>query len=82
MNFMFQKRRITEEVYDSEYERLEGLLSQAAVEEPSPTMGLIFQSDFEEIYRTFTKEEKRLFWRDILKYVIVRGRDIKPKFLV
>lgn len=81
LNMMFQKGRIDEEEYEAEYERIDSLLSQAAVTQPKPQMDLVFTSDFDDTYRSFTDEEKRTFWRGLINYVNVEGREIDIHFL-
>lgn len=87
LNALFLKGRITEVEYDEEYELLEAQISKAILSmgengAPRPGTELVLSPDFEDIYKEFTDEEKRLFWRDILNYVVVRGYDFEPHFLV
>lgn len=82
LSMMYQKRRIDLEYYEAECERIESLFTKAALTKPSIEMDMILSPDFEDTYLTFTREEKRYFWRSILDYADVLGPEIEPHFLV
>ena len=75
LNTMFLKGRISEETYDTEYLRLNDLISQnkALTQaqghcKPSQT---VFVGNWKEIYQELDKLHKKLFWREVVKQIIV-----------
>ena len=81
LNKLYMKGRVDDDEYEEECERLDTLLSHAAVSQPTPSMELALLPNFDELYASFTREEKRNFWRDILDRVEVLGREFEPFFL-
>lgn len=75
INKMYQKGRLDDDEYEAECDRLDNLLSQAIIQQPPPEVDLVFSPDFHEVYKTFTPEEKRKFWRSVLRRVDVFGRE-------
>lgn len=80
LNTMYKKGRINEDEYDREYEALENKLKQN--DRPAPAHDLsktkeLLSTDIESLYKTFTAEEKRLFWRSIIDWIDITDRD-KP----
>lgn len=80
LNMMFRKGRIDEDEYDAECEALENMLHAANIKEPNESMDLVLLPEFDELYQSFDRLEKRNFWRDILEYVEVKGREFDPHF--
>ena len=76
LNTLFLKGRISEDAYDSAYAELENMLKTAGDEkEKSQSENIILSADFESLYEEMSKEEKRLFWRGIIKSMIVYPKD-------
>lgn len=75
LNTMFLKGRITEDFYDTEYLRLTDLIAQnKANTEPqgqSERLKDIFTDSWKETYQGLDKLHKKLFWRDIIKEIVV-----------
>lgn len=82
LNYMYQKRRISDEKYDAECEVLEAMLNKASFTQPTPNIEAVLSPDFEEVYKASTKEEKRLFWRDIINTITIKGRDFEVDYLL
>lgn len=66
LNVLFQKGRISEEYYESQYldleKKLSGIPQEASVEDgASPQTA--FSGNWLDLYRTFDKEHKRAFWK-------------------
>lgn len=75
LNTMFLKGRITEEYYDTEYLRLSNLISQ---NEPDNVVKMdvvalqeAFCENWLEMYYTLDKLNKKLFWRNVIKEIVV-----------
>lgn len=76
LNTMFFKGRISESAYESAYTELENILKTAGdVKEQNESENILLSADFESLYNDMTKEEKRLFWRGIIKSMIVHPKD-------
>lgn len=75
LNTMFLKGRITEEYYDTEYLRLNELISQnlaiTASEGHSKPLQDIFFENWIEVYRSLDRLHQKLFWRDCIKEIVV-----------
>ncbi len=77
LNNMYQKGRIDEDKYDSEYLRItsyireqEKELSAApAARESLDRIGNVFSGNWRETYQTLDRENKRAFWRGILESI-------------
>lgn len=82
LSMMYQKRRISTEYYESECERIEALFTKDTLSAPPLEVETVLSPDFDDLYERFTREEKRYFWRSIIDYVIIYGREIDPHFLV
>lgn len=72
LNMMFRKGRIEEEEYDTEYFKLEKKINSFDMEEPPPKRDLdalkgILETNYREIYSNLTRENKRAFWRSIIR---------------
>lgn len=76
LNTLFLKGRISEDAYESAYSELENILKTAGYEkEKSQSENIILSADFESLYEEMSKEEKRLFWRGIIKSMIVYPKE-------
>lgn len=75
LNTMFLKGRISEEKYDTEYLRLNDLISQnkalTQVQGHSKSLQTVFSCDWLKIYQELDKLQKKLFWREVVKQIIV-----------
>lgn len=82
LNKMFQKNRISEDEYDQQYESLEKKLytPQKPKKDYSAVKELL-HGDFKDLYKTFSNEEKQIFWRSIVDYIEIVGDDLKIHFL-
>ena len=80
LNTMFLKGRITEDFYDTEYLRLTDLIAHnKANTEPQGQLKRlkdIFTDSWKETYQGLDKLHKKLFWRDIIKEIVV-DRDMQ-----
>lgn len=76
LNTLFLKGRISEDAYESAYSELENILKTAGDEkEKSQSENIILSADFESLYEEMSKEEKRLFWRGVIKSMIVYPKE-------
>ena len=88
LNMMFRKGRITEEEYDTDYLKLEKQLERLNVEEEPPKKDLdslrgILETDYRSIYAQLTKENKKAFWRRIIKeFSIDEHKKIVPESII
>lgn len=75
LNTMFLKGRITEEYYDAEYLRINELISQIKANTKSEGHIINIQEKFyyswKEMYNELDKLGKKLFWRGVIKEIIV-----------
>lgn len=75
LNNMFLKGRITEEYYDKEYERISELISKNEnhrdIEEKKKKLIQTFSGSWKEAYLSLDKLHKKLFWRSVIKEIIV-----------
>lgn len=72
LNVMFRKGRIEEEEYDTDYLKLEKSLKAIKVDDAPPERDLdalkgLLETDYKGIYNLLTKENKKAFWRRIIK---------------
>lgn len=82
LNNMYQKGRITEEFYDTEYTRLEeGLKAQEdntkAVTERFCELSNRFSGDWLNLYKKLDNEHKRAFWKSSLAEIYVDAQTHK-----
>ena len=88
LNMMFRKGRIEEEEYDKEYFALEKKLKAIDVEEKPPEKDLdalkgLLETDYRNLYAQLTKENKKAFWRRIIKeFVIDENKKIVPDSII
>lgn len=69
LNNIFLKKRITEEKYDSEYERIEKEiddLQNNIVEKDTTNLKELIKTDWKAMYDSLTRENKQIFWRNII----------------
>lgn len=75
LNTMFLKGRISEEKYDTEYLRLNDLMSQnkalTQAQGHCKPLQTVFVGNWKEIYNDLDKLHKKLFWREVVKQIIV-----------
>ena len=75
LNTMFLKGRISEGFYDTEYLRLSTLIDRnkanAASEDHIKEVKSVFSDSWLEMYREMDKLHKKIFWRGIIKEIIV-----------
>ena len=79
---MYQKGRIDEERYDSEYMRLSDIISkneskaesQPAVQKSYDKIRSVLSGDWLSVYQSLDNENKRAFWRGI-----IRSMDCSPE---
>lgn len=75
LNTMFLKGRISEEYYDTEYLRLNDLISQnkayTQAQVHSRPLQEVFFDKWKEMYNDLDKLHKKLFWREVIKQIIV-----------
>lgn len=72
LNNMYQKGRISEEKYDSEYDRINNELKIIAeipkqrVRRPAVELEAILCEDWKTMYDKLSRENKRAFWRSLI----------------
>ena len=75
LNTMFLKGRINEKDYDAEYLRLESLIAEYEAYTQSQNHSKIalsyFKKGWEESYKELNKLNKKIFWKNTLKEIIV-----------
>lgn len=88
LNMMFRKGRIEEEEYDTEYFKLEKQLKSITVVEEPPKKDLdalkgLLETDYRGLYAQLTKENKKAFWRRIIKeFTITEDKKIDPESII
>lgn len=88
LNMMFRKGRIDEKEYDTEYLKLDKKLKTLNVEEAPPKKDLdalkgLLETDYRGLYAQLTKENKKAFWRSIIKeFTIGEDKKIIPESIV
>lgn len=76
LGIMFRKGRIDEETYDAECDKLEDLLkSLASPKKLNQSAETVVAENFEELYDDMTKDERKQFWRGILRTLTVYPKD-------
>lgn len=82
LNKMFQKGRISESDYDQQYEALENKLkpnAQEAHKKDLSSLKSLIDGGLVDLYKTFTNQEKQMFWRSIVDYVDLDPVSFKVK---
>ena len=88
LNMMFRKGRIEEEEYDSEYLKLDKRLKALDIEEPPQERDLdalkgLLETDYRGLYSQLTKENKKAFWRRIIKqFALDEDKKIVPESII
>lgn len=88
LNMMFRKGRIPEDEYDTEYLKLEKKLKAIDVDEEPPKRDLdalkgLLETDYKGLYAQLTKENKKAFWRRIIKeFAIDEHKKIVPESII
>lgn len=88
LNMMFRKGRIEEAEYDAEYFKLEKQFKSINVVEEPPKKDLdalkgLLETDYRGLYAQLTKENKKAFWRRIIKeFVIDENKKIVPESII
>lgn len=88
LNMMFRKGRIEEEEYDTDYLKLEKSLKALDTVEAPPQRDLdalkgLLETDYRGLYDQLTKENKKAFWRRIVKeFAITEDKKIDPESII
>jgi hypothetical protein len=88
LNLMFKKGRITEEEYDTDYFALDKKLKSIDIEVKPPKKDLdaltgLLETDYRGLYAQLTKENKKAFWRRIIKeFMVDENKKIIPESIV
>lgn len=88
LNLMFRKGRINEEDYDTEYYQLDKKIKSLDVDEKPPERNLdalkgLLETDYRGLYAQLTKENKKAFWRRIIKeFTVGEDKKIIPESIV
>lgn len=75
LNLMYQKGRIQEDYYESEYQRLEHELQECNViplPQPaamSPQLQAVLSDDFRSIYQALSPENRKALWRNVIREI-------------
>jgi DNA invertase Pin-like site-specific DNA recombinase len=91
LNYQFRKERISMEEYDTEYEALVSKINEARerekqIENPEvkdlQPLREFLKLDLTELYKTFNKNEKLVFWRGVIDSITVYAdKTLKVNFL-
>ncbi len=81
LNFLFQKGRIKFEYYTEEYDRIEKKLVEIPLEPSDECRDFTYleellKTDFETMYNKLTPENRRSFWRKIIKEIYLNEDSI------
>lgn len=88
LNMMFRKGRIEEAEYDIEYMKLDKKLKSLGIEEKPQERDLdalkgLLETDYRGLYNQLTKENKKAFWRRIIKeFTIGEDKKIIPESII
>lgn len=88
LNMMFRKGRILEEEYDTEYLKLDKKLKSLDIEEKPQERDLdalkgLLETDYRGLYSQLTKENKKAFWRRIIKeFTLDENKQIIPESII
>ena len=82
LNVMYMAGNKSDAEYLQEDAELKALIKKAEQDAPPPERDItalkeLLTTDFEEIYKTFDQEDKRRFWRSIIKEIKVNGLEVK-----
>ena len=87
LNVTYMAGNLSDEEYLTQDAEIKLLIAKAEQEAPPPERDIeplreILAIDFGSIYKTFTQEEKRRFWRGIIKEIVFKDKEIVDvKFL-
>lgn len=79
LNSMYQKGRISDEYYESEYERLTSLISGTEEKEKREKLDKLisvsrkFQGNWKELYMKLDNSHKKAFWKQIIEEITVNS---------
>lgn len=81
LNVMYMAGNKTDAEYLKEDAELKALIAKAESEAPPPERDVaplkeILNTDFKAVYKTFDQEEKRRFWRGIIKEIKFKDKEI------
>lgn len=88
LNLMFRKGRISEEEYDNEYFTLDKKIKALDIDEEPQERDLdalkgILETDYRSLYSQLTKENKKAFWRRIIKeFSLDEHKKIIPESII
>lgn len=88
LNTMFRKGRISEAEYDTEFYKLDKKIKAIDIDEKPIERNLdslkgILETDFRGLYEQLTKENKKAFWRRIIKeFAIDENKKIVPESII
>lgn len=76
LNLLFQKGRIEWDYYSKEYDRIEKELAELSNVRPETVKDFsyleqLIESDFRTIYTNLSQENRRAFWRSIIKEIVL-----------
>ena len=75
LNTMFLKGRIDENTYDKEYKRLQKIIIEHESNKDTSNsfdfdrISNVFSNGWENIYKNLSRQNKRQFWRDVIKEI-------------
>jgi hypothetical protein len=79
--YSYKEKRISQKIYDEDYEELQERLKQAELESPEEVvidteiLEKFLNSDWREVYETLDRENKRSLWRNLIKRVYYNYED-------
>jgi DNA invertase Pin-like site-specific DNA recombinase len=79
--YAYKNKRISQKIYDEEYNDLEAKLKLAELESPdeimvdTETLEKFLNSDWRKVYETLDRENKRSLWRNLIKRVYYNYED-------
>lgn len=88
LNLMFRKGRISEEEYDTEFYSLDKKIKAIDIDEKPPERDLdalkgLLETDYRGLYAQLTKENKKAFWRRIIKELVIdEHKKVVPESII
>lgn len=72
----------SDEEYITEQAEIKALIARAEDEAPPPPKNVlplkqVLETDFRTLYHTLSREDKRRFWRSIIRQIVVEGNDVE-----
>lgn len=79
LNDLYVNGFIDMEKYKADYAALQSQIIEQPVSKKKDLSAMkdFLQSNFKEIYKTLSKEEKRALWRSVIKEIRVSGKEVK-----